>query len=134
MGFSRCLALVAFAALLSLALGDPNSNCIVYGVDFLDDESYFINSLSNESFTSVTKFEGCNDDVADVLLIDVTGGGDEWLCSDIETFPDDTPELSTCPILNNQMHSGDWIILILGNNGDGNPFASERGSHSTLHV
>ncbi|KAF2189542.1 hypothetical protein K469DRAFT_700748 [Zopfia rhizophila CBS 207.26] len=121
---SRFFSLSALAALLSLAVADPNSVCQSFGVDFVDDQHYFINTLSSESFTCVSTFEGCNKDVADVLLVDPKG--DEYLCSQIPTTPDSTPEMSTCPILKSQMVSGDWMILILGNNGDGNPFAWQR--------
>lgn len=123
---SRLLSLTAFAALLSLGVTDPNSVCYSYGVDFVDDQHYFINTLSNESFTCVSTFKGCNEDVADVLLVDPNG--DEYLCSQIPTTPADTPELSTCPIKKSQMVSGDWMILVLGNNDDGNPFAWQRGT------
>lgn len=128
---SHLVRSAAFAALLSLAVADPNSVCFSYGVDFLDDNHYFINSLSNESFTCVSTFKGCNPDVADVLLIDPSG--EEYLCSQIPTTPEDTPELSTCPILKNQMQSGDWIIIVIGNNDDGNPFAWQRGTCISRH-
>lgn len=128
---SRLLSLSTIAALLSLANSDPNSVCFSYGVDFVDEGHYFINALSNESFTCVSTFRGCNEDVADILLVDPSG--DEYLCSQVNTTPEDDPKLSTCPILKNQMVSGDWIILVLGNNDDGNPFAWERGRLSALH-
>jgi hypothetical protein len=99
-------------------------------VDFLDEEHYFINTLSLESFTVVSTFHGCNTGMADVLLVDIAGGN-EFLCSQVPTVPEDTPELSTCPILKSQMTTGDWIIEVLGNNGDGNPFAWERGLFSS---
>lgn len=123
---SRIASLSAFAALLSLAVADPNSVCLSFGVDFVDDTKYFINTASPESFTCVSTFQGCNagKDLADVLLVDPNG--DEYLCSSVPTTPADTPELSTCPIRKSQMFSGDWMILILGNNDDGNPFAWER--------
>lgn len=121
---SRFQSVSALAALLSLVVADPNSICFSYGVDFVDEGSYFINSLSSDPFTCVSTFEGCNQDVADVLLVDPSG--DEYLCSQVPT-ENGPPQLSTCPILKNQMTSGDHIILILGNNDDGNPFAWQRG-------
>ncbi|KAF2255605.1 hypothetical protein BU26DRAFT_443779 [Trematosphaeria pertusa] len=126
---SRLSSLSAVTALLSLAASDPNSICYSYGVDFVDEGHYFINTLSNEQFTCVSTFKGCNNDVADVLFVDPNG--DEVLCSQIPTTPEDTPELSTCPILKSQMVSGDWIILILGNNDDGQPFAWQRDLYLT---
>ncbi|KAF2746541.1 hypothetical protein M011DRAFT_425303 [Sporormia fimetaria CBS 119925] len=120
----RFASLSAAAALLTLALTDPNSVCFSYGVDFVDEGQYFINTLSNDSFTCVSTFEGCNTDVADVLLVDPAG--DEFLCSQVSTTPANTPMLSTCPILKNQMTSGEWIIIVVGNNDDGFPFAWQR--------
>lgn len=128
--FSPLFRLSPFAVLLSLAFADPNSVCLSYGVDFTDEGHYFINQLSSESFTCVSTFKGCNQGVADVLLVNPSD--EEYLCSQIPTTPEDTPELSTCPILKSQMTSGDWIILVLGNNGDGNPFAWERGTSLPL--
>jgi hypothetical protein len=122
---SRFASLSALAALLTLALTDPNSVCFSYGVDFVDEGNYFINTNSNDPFTCVSTFQGCNEDVADVLLVDPSG--DEYLCSQVGTTPANTPKLSTCPILKNQIVSGDYIIIIIGNNDDGFPFAWQRG-------
>jgi hypothetical protein len=123
---SRLAYLSVFTILLPFGATDPNSVCISYGIDFVDDQSYFINSASNDPFTCVSTFSGCNNDVADVLLVDPTG--EEYLCSQIPTtVPDNTPELSTCPILKSQMIPGAWMILVSGDNDDGNPFAWERG-------
>ena len=58
------------------------------------------------------------------MLIAPDGTGYE--CTDIATTPDYTPELSTCPISKNQLYSGDWTILVLGNNGDDDSFAYQR--------
>jgi hypothetical protein len=125
---SRYLSLTAFAALLSLAVSDdPDSVCYSYGVDYLDEGSYFLNSLSSDPFTSVSTFKGCNPGEADILL--VAPDDTEYLCDEIPTTPADTPQLSTCPILKNQMTSGHWLLLILGNNGDeAQPFAWQRGT------
>ncbi|ORY07788.1 hypothetical protein BCR34DRAFT_489155 [Clohesyomyces aquaticus] len=129
---SRLTSISALAALLSLAATDPNSVCNSFGVDFVDDYQYFINTLSIENFTCVSTFQGCNEgkDLADVLLVDPNG--DEYLCSSVPTTPADKPMLSTCPILKSQMISGDWMILVMGNNDDGNPFAWERGKYLKL--
>ncbi|KAF2706646.1 hypothetical protein K504DRAFT_385084 [Pleomassaria siparia CBS 279.74] len=121
---SRFISLSALAALLSLVAADVNSTCYSYGVDFVDEESYFINTLSQDPFTCVSTFQGCNPSMAEVLLVEPNG--DESFCSQLNTTADNIPELSTCPVLKSQMTSGDWIILVLGNNGDGNPFAWER--------
>lgn len=126
---SRFVALSAFAGLLSFAAADSDSVCYSYGIDFADEQHYFINSLSKDPFTCVSQFEGCNEDYADILLIDPNE--DEYLCTEIPTTPSDTSQLSTCPIRKDQMMSGHWTIQVLGNNGDdGIPFAWQRGSVS----
>lgn len=125
---TRFFVLSASAVFLSLAVANTNSTCNTFGIDFVDGNTYFINTLSSDDFTCVSQFEGCNSDVADVLLVDPTG--EEYLCSEIPTTPDDTSQMSTCPIEKSQMISGLWRILVLGNNGDGNPLAAERGTVS----
>jgi hypothetical protein len=131
MSVSRFSSLMAFAALLCLVVSDPvydsESICYSYGVDFLDEGSYFINSNSTESFSAVSTFKGCNTDVADILLIDPEDV--EYICDDVPTTPDETNQLSGCPIRKNQMSSGHWTLLILGDNGayPAQPFAWQRG-------
>jgi hypothetical protein len=124
---THSLGLTAFAALISLANTNPSSICYSYGVDFVDEGSYFINKLSYDPFTSVSTFTGCNQDVADVLFVEPDG--DEYICTQIQTTPQDTRMLSICPIRKNQMTSGHWMLLIIGNNGDGQPFAWQRGTY-----
>ena len=63
------------------------------------------------------------------MLIDPNENGYE--CSDIPTHPDYTPEMSTCPITKNQMFSGEWIIVVLGNNDDDDSFAYQRNINIT---
>ncbi|KAJ4296715.1 hypothetical protein N0V90_006763 [Kalmusia sp. IMI 367209] len=126
MSFVRFLRLITTAALLSLSVADPNSICYSYGLDFLDEEHYFINSNSNDSFTCVSTFQGCNagTDLAEILFVDPNS--DEYLCSEVQTTPDNTPMLSTCPFKKSEMISGHNIILVIGNNDDGEPFAWQR--------
>ncbi|KAF2032588.1 hypothetical protein EK21DRAFT_87175 [Setomelanomma holmii] len=134
MAFSRSLSLTAFAALVSLAWSDSTSICYSYGVDFVDERNYFINSQLTEKFSSVSYFEGCNQDVADVLLVEPEGvSSQEYLCDQIPTYPADDLKTSTCPIQKNQMISGHWLLLVLGNNGDdGQPFAWQRDLYLTV--
>lgn len=118
-------------ASLAVVRSDPNSICYSFGVDYVDEQPYFINSQSTEDFTAVSYFQGCNDDVADVLF--VAPNNDEYLCSQIPTTPENDNKLSTCPIKKNQMTSGHWLLLVLGNNGDdGQPFAWQRGAYGIL--
>jgi hypothetical protein len=46
--------------------------------------------------------------------------------------PTNTSQLSTCPLEKDQMSTGEWTILVIGNNGDGNPFAYERDFSLTV--
>lgn len=68
--------------------------------------------------------EGCQSDEANNILVDPNG--DEYLCTNTNMQPDDTNELSTCPIEKDQMWSGDWSIVIMSNNGEADPIAYER--------
>ncbi|RAQ98978.1 hypothetical protein DDE82_008727 [Stemphylium lycopersici] len=137
--YSRSVVLTVAAASISLVRSDgvtnPDAICYSYGVDFIDEGSYFINSNSIEDFTAVSYFKGCNNDVADVLLVapEDTAGETEFLCSQIPTTPDNENQLSTCPIMKNQMSSGHWLLLILGDNGEGGqPFAWQRDLYLTV--
>jgi len=124
--YSRALFLTALAASLSFVTSDPDDVCYSYGVDFVDEGSYFINSKSTEKFTAVSYFRGCKDDIADILF--VAPDDIEYLCSQVPTVPENDNKVSTCPIQKNQMTSGHWLLLVLGNNGDeGQPFAWQRG-------
>lgn len=104
---------------------NADSTCQVFGIDFQSGGSYFINVASNADFMTVTDFEGCNNDTASIMLIN-NDIGDQYYCTSIPTVPDDTPEMSTCPVEKSQLVSGNYSIISLGNNGNGNPFAVER--------
>ena len=134
MKFFRSSSLAAFAALLSFVGADPNSICYSYGVDFVDEGNYFINSQLSEKFSSVSYFQGCNQDIADVLLVEPEGvNSQEYLCDQIPTYPENDLKTSNCPIQKNQMKSGHWLLLVLGNNGDdGQPFAWQRDLYLTV--
>jgi len=103
---------------------DASQQCQSFGVDFQDQGSYFQNISSSDPFSFVSIFEGCQNDEANNILVDPNG--DEYLCTDTDLQPDDTNELSTCPIDKDQMWSGDWSIVIISNNGDADPIAYER--------
>ena len=146
---STATSVLAFN-LLTTRQDSPTSNCSVYGIDFVDGGSYFINSNSTANFSVVQQFSGCNDDSASVLLVQQSTE-DEWECTSVPTgqyfsrataqnstvliqlsVPSDTSQLSTCPLEDDQMSSGEWTILVIGNNGDGNPFAYERDFSLTV--
>ncbi|KAF2725557.1 hypothetical protein K431DRAFT_260325 [Polychaeton citri CBS 116435] len=126
-------AVAGFAASESLykRQDSSNSTCLSYGIDFVDGGNYFINSLSTADFTAVSQFDGCNDDDASILLVEQSTE-DEWECTSVPAVPDGVSQLSTCPLEKDQMNSGDWSLLIIGNNGDGNPFAYERDFYLTV--
>jgi hypothetical protein len=99
--------------------------CHSYGIDFQDKGGpYFQNISSPEKFTFVSTFEGCQNDYATNIIVDPNG--DQSLCSDTKLRPDDTYQMSTCPLTKNSLWSGAWSLIILANNGDEAPFAYQR--------
>lgn len=70
------------------------------------------------------KIPDCEDDYATNILVDPNG--DEYECSETPLQPDDTNELSTCPLDKDEMFSGAWSVIIISNNGNGTPIAYER--------
>jgi len=128
---------------------NAHSTCSVYGVDFQNGGSYFINSAFDVDFTAVSEFEGCkydrrqtseyrcsccdsgNNENASVLLVN-RQTLDEYECSAVQPTPDDTPEISTCEIQKSEMSSGNWSLLVIGNNGAGNPYAYQRDFYLTV--
>ncbi|KYG48493.1 hypothetical protein M433DRAFT_60989 [Acidomyces richmondensis BFW] len=110
---------------------NANSTCSVYGVDFQNGGSYFINSGSSGDFTAVSEFEGCNNESASVLLVNLQTL-DEYECSAVHPTPDNTPEISTCEVQKSDMSSGNWSLLVIGNNGDGKPYAYQRDFYLTV--
>ncbi|KAF2460475.1 hypothetical protein BDY21DRAFT_384088 [Lineolata rhizophorae] len=101
--------------------------CLSFGMDFQNGGSYFQNSLSDDPFTFVSQFDHCQDDVATNILVDPNG--DEYVCTDTPLQPDDTDQMSECPLAKNELWSGDWSVIILSNNGNGDPIAYERDFH-----
>ena len=117
----RLSGFLATALLTSRAVAQT---CLSYGVDFQTNGNYFQNISSTAPFTFASLFEGCESDVANNILVDPNG--DEYQCTDTPLQPDDVIELSTCPLDKDQMWTGDWSVLIISNNGDGDPIAYER--------
>ncbi|KAF2103703.1 hypothetical protein NA57DRAFT_18329, partial [Rhizodiscina lignyota] len=107
------------------------ADCVSFGMDFQDGGSYFQNSLSTDPFTFVSQFEGkrsqmrsCNNDTASNIFVDPNG--DQVLCSDTSLTPDDTNQMSTCPTDKDQLFDGYWSVIIISNNGNGDPIGYER--------
>lgn len=113
---------------------NETSICYSYGIDFQHGGNYFINSQSSDSFTCVSQFDQCvrNTNATVVLVNDASG--DQLQCTSVPTTPDLQSQMSTCPILKSQLATGDWSILILGNNGDGSPFAWERDFYVSVGI
>ncbi|KAF2493425.1 hypothetical protein BU16DRAFT_465305 [Lophium mytilinum] len=127
---SSLKTLACRVGLLLLMARSAMADCESFGMDFQDGGSYFQNSLSSDPFTFVSQFEalttceGCDNDTATNVFVDPNG--DQYLCTDTALQPDDTDELSTCPLNKNQLWSGAWSVLILSNNGNDDPIAYER--------
>lgn len=117
--------LLTSTALLALSASAFTQTCESYGDDFQNGGSYFQNSLSSDPFTALQEFDGCQNDTANNVLVDPNG--DQSQCSNTPLLPDDTPQLITCSSNpKNSLTSGDWSLLIISNNGDGDPIAYER--------
>ncbi|KAI7490153.1 hypothetical protein KC351_g757 [Hortaea werneckii] len=104
---------------------NADSTCQVFGLDFQDGGSYFLNSNSSQNFMASYQFRGCNDAIADVMLVNMNNG-DQYFCSSVSTVPDNSTQVSTCPVQHSQLTTANYSIITLGNNGKGNPFAVQR--------
>ncbi|KAH0290104.1 hypothetical protein KCU84_g17979, partial [Aureobasidium melanogenum] len=114
---------------IGLMLLQAGSACESYGVDFKNNGDYFININSNESFTAVSEFYDCQEPARTILI---TPKNQTIFCSDVATSPDYADETTTCPILKNQMYSGDWTLLLLDNNGNASTFNAKRLLHLSV--
>ncbi|KAK0664933.1 hypothetical protein DIS24_g262 [Lasiodiplodia hormozganensis] len=125
MSFFSVATALGLLARSTLADDGLIGGCESYGKDFQGGGEYFQNVNSAENFTFVQDFEGCQNANSTNILVDPNGG--QYTCSNTPMQPDDTDEMSTCPLLKNQLWSGAWSLLILSNNGaDGAPIAFER--------
>ncbi|KAF7186501.1 hypothetical protein HII31_12203 [Pseudocercospora fuligena] len=113
---------------------DEDSICYSYGIDYQNGGSYFIDSRSNASFTCVSQFESCVEDTYSNIILVNDDTGDQVLCTDVPTTPELVSQMSTCPIRKDEMTSGDWSIIAIGNNGDGSPFGWQRDFYLTVGV
>ncbi|TKA65208.1 hypothetical protein B0A55_09011 [Friedmanniomyces simplex] len=117
--------LATTTALLFFAGSALAQVCESYGDDFQNGGSYFQNSLSSDPFTALQEFEGCQNDTANNVLVDPSG--DQSQCSNTPLLPDDTPQLITCTDWpKDKLYNGSWSLLIISNNGNGDPIAYER--------
>jgi hypothetical protein len=128
MSSSRLSGLLAVALLSARTL----ATCESYGIDFQTGGNYFQNISSPSPFTFASLFEGCQNDVANNILVDPNG--DEYQCTDTPLQPDDITQLSTCPLDKDQLWTGDWSVLIISNNGDADPIAYERDFYLNVGI
>jgi len=77
-------ASAAASGLLETRQDDPNSTCLVYGIDYVDGGSYFIDSSNTANFTAVQQFDHCNNDFASILLVQQSTEN-EYECSSVPT-------------------------------------------------
>jgi len=119
------LTLVTITSLLTIAGSALAQTCESFGDDFQNGGSYFQNSLSSDPFTALQEFEGCQNDTANNVLVDPNG--DQSQCSNTPLLPNDTPQLITCADWpKDKLYNGSWSLLIISNNGNGNPIAYQR--------
>ncbi|KAF2433938.1 hypothetical protein EJ08DRAFT_704874 [Tothia fuscella] len=132
---SRYSILASIASLTSIVRGQDLPQCEAFGMDFQDKQTYFINSLSTDNFTSVTQFKGCQADGKPANVWFIPPSGNELECSTLPTTPDGVNQISSCPVKKNELTgpgygTGEYIIVVFGNNGaNGDPYGYERDFH-----
>lgn len=120
-------ATLALLSLVPSVFGD----CESFGVDFTSGGTFFQNSNSSDPFTAIQEFTGCQDDTAHNVFIDPTG--DQTECSETPMQPDDAPQLITCEDWpKERLYDGDWSLLVISNNGNGEPIAYQRDFSLTV--
>ncbi|KAI9654428.1 MAG: hypothetical protein M1831_005394 [Alyxoria varia] len=123
------VCLLAFFFGISLAQDypdcpEPDKVCDSWGIDFMSDGTYFQDTNSQDPFTFVEQFTGCQPDTALNFLVDPNGN--QYECSNVTITPDGENKASTCQINKSQLTSGQYSILILSNNGQCQPIANQR--------
>ncbi|KAH8878629.1 hypothetical protein GQ53DRAFT_86082 [Thozetella sp. PMI_491] len=101
-----------WVALAVLFVG-VRADCASYGVDYSNGGSYYIDGSSNQYFSFITIFQGCNQESIQPVLV---GPDDnEYACSAVNTSPAGAQVTSTCGIPFSAMRSGTWRIIVSGN-------------------
>ncbi|KAH0369517.1 hypothetical protein KCU65_g3218, partial [Aureobasidium melanogenum] len=120
-----------FAAAASVGSRLAYAQCEVYGIDIQNGGTYFENSNLTVPFSLVQEFSGCQNDTANNILVDPNG--DQYECSDTPLVPAYTPETVTCSDWpQDKLYSGDWSLVVISNNGDGDPIAYQRDFSLTV--
>lgn len=121
---AQSLQLAATLAVLAFA-PSAYAACRSFGIDFQTDGTYFQNNASTAPFTALQKFTGCQNDTAHNILVNPKG--DQCECSTTPLLPDGKPQLVNCTsTLRDALFSGAWSLIIISNNGNGNPIAYQR--------
>lgn len=125
------LITVALCSFSTAVNADSANSCQSYGVDFQSGGSYFQNNGSSDPFTALQQFQGCMNVTAHNVLVDPDGNQKQ--CSKTPTQPDGKSMLVTCDQdPKDSLFTGNWSLLILGNNGDGAPLAAQRDFFLTV--
>ncbi|KAK3394867.1 hypothetical protein B0H63DRAFT_556017 [Podospora didyma] len=111
-GFRHLWALLMLLVLRVTAVEATEAACTSYGVDYSNGGAYNIDATSNQYFTFITVFQGCNQETISPVL--VGPDGNEYACSAIRTQPAGTQVTSTCGIPFSAMRSGTWKIIVSG--------------------
>ncbi|KAL1902869.1 hypothetical protein Sste5346_000780 [Sporothrix stenoceras] len=103
--------LAVAATVLSLA-SSALADCSSYGVDYSNGGAYYIDGSSNQYFSFITIFQGCNQESISPILVDPDNN--QYACSAISTTPTGAQTTSTCGIPFSAMKSGTWKIIVSG--------------------
>ena len=108
-------------AVLSLLPAFVSAVCRSSGWDYVDGGTYCIDTRKDEFFEFGSSFQGCtaDDTQGGVDPIVVNPNNDDFICSKIQTNPDDINMLSTCNVTGEELRkkdlmSGQWTVVIEG--------------------
>jgi hypothetical protein len=97
---------------LYAARGVLAQGCQAFGVDFANGGAYYIDGGSNQYFSFITVFQGCQSETISPILVDPQDN--QYACSNINTTPANQQVTSTCGIPYSAMSSGTWKIVLQG--------------------
>lgn len=109
MGQSSLKCLWALFMFLAIGFGTA---CTSYGVDYSNGGAYNIDGSSNQYFSFVTIFQGCDQESISPVLIGPDNN--QYACSAIRTEQAGVQVTSTCGIPFSAMKSGNWKIILSG--------------------
>ncbi|PKS05756.1 hypothetical protein jhhlp_007585 [Lomentospora prolificans] len=102
----------SFATLFALLAVRVMADCVSYGIDYANGGQYYIDASSIQYFSFVSVFQGCSQEAINPVLVDPLGNN--YSCSTITTQPEGQQLTSTCGIPYSSMTSGEWKIIISG--------------------